>query len=144
MDYQVKTKVRVRFADVDSMGHANNAKYFTYFEQARVAYFQKIESLDFRKQEGAPEQSVILAKIECSFLSPAFLDEELEVKLAITKLKRSSFVIQYEVEEVKTGRKVATGESVQVYFNYKEGKSCDIPTELRQKFEEIEGRSLSS
>lgn len=34
--------IRVRWGDVDSMGHVNNAKYFTYCESARMSYFAAI------------------------------------------------------------------------------------------------------
>ena len=30
---------RVRFRDLDPMGHVNNAVFLTYLEQARVAFF---------------------------------------------------------------------------------------------------------
>jgi acyl-CoA thioester hydrolase len=33
---------RVRFRDVDAMGHVNNAVYSTYLEQARIAYLKPI------------------------------------------------------------------------------------------------------
>ena len=36
----VSVKVPVRWADLDANGHVNNAKYFTYFEQARIAWLE--------------------------------------------------------------------------------------------------------
>ena len=35
-----KMDMQIRFNDLDSMGHVNNANYFTYFELARVEYFK--------------------------------------------------------------------------------------------------------
>ncbi len=143
MSYRVQTKVQVRFADVDLMGHVNNAHYFTYFEQGRLEYFKNFPELDFRSQQGVPETSVILASISCDFKSPAFLDEILIVKLRTREIKRSSFVMEYEMAEEKTGRLVATGESVLVFFDYVQSKSLAIPDEVRKKFEDIEARSFS-
>jgi acyl-CoA thioester hydrolase len=34
------TTIQVRFADVDKLGHVNNAKYLTYFEIARMQFFK--------------------------------------------------------------------------------------------------------
>lgn len=138
-DFKIQTKLRVRFADVDSMGHVNNAKFFTYMEQGRVAYFKNFPELDFTLRHPSEGTSLILAQIQCRFLSPALLEEELTVKLRVTQMKRSSFVMEYEISEEKSGRLVATGESAQVYYDYALKKSLEIPEGLRKKFGEIEG-----
>jgi len=142
MSFKVSTKVKVRFADIDSMGHVNNAKFFTYMEQARVEYFRKIKDLDFRTQEGAPGTSVILASIRCDFLAPVYLDEELSVSVRTTKMGRSSFSMEYLIQDTASGREVGRGESTQVYFDYQNEKSLEIPDSLRKKFAEIEGEEF--
>jgi acyl-CoA thioester hydrolase len=38
-------KIQVRFADIDVMGHVNNAVYLSYFEMTRVHYFQELLGL---------------------------------------------------------------------------------------------------
>lgn len=141
-DFKVNTQVTVRFADVDSMGHVNNAKFFTYMEQGRVAYFKHFPELDFTRDGSASGTSLILAEIQCRFLSPAYLEETLNVALGVTQMKRSSFVMQYEIIETKSGRAIATGQSVQVYYDYSAKKSVEIPDTLRKKFEAIEGKTL--
>ena len=141
-DFKVNTQVTVRFADVDSMGHVNNAKFFTYMEQGRVAYFKHFPELDFTRDGSASGTSLILAEIQCRFLSPAYLEETLNVALGVTQMKRSSFVMQYEIIETKSGRAIATGQSVQVYYDYSAKKSVEIPDTLRKKFEAIEGKTF--
>ena len=37
-DYKFFHPIEVRYGDLDPQGHVNNAKYLTYFEQARVHY----------------------------------------------------------------------------------------------------------
>lgn len=142
MEFKVKTKVRIRFFDLDAMGHANNAVFFTYMEQARLAYFKQVPQLDFRIGAPAKGISLILASIRCDFLSPAFLDEELEVAVAITRLGRSSFDMEYRIKEMTTGREVAKRVSTQVYFDYPNKKSVELPELIVKRFEEIEGRKL--
>jgi acyl-CoA thioester hydrolase len=51
----------VRFRDLDSMGHMNNAVYATFLEQARLA---------FLSQHGAHVHNMILARLEIDFRSP--------------------------------------------------------------------------
>ncbi len=142
MKWKIEAEVKVRFVDVDWMGHVNNAHYFTYFEQARIAYFKNFSSLDFTSPHYQVGKSVIVASISCNFLSPAYLDEVLKVKIRTLKLGRSSFVLEYEMTETKTERLVATGESVMVYFDYKTQKSEALPQEIREQIESLEGRKL--
>jgi len=33
MNKKIITDITIRFRDIDSMGHVNNAVYFTYFEE---------------------------------------------------------------------------------------------------------------
>ena len=40
--FKEKTQVQIRFKDIDSMGHVNNANHITYFELARLNYFETL------------------------------------------------------------------------------------------------------
>ncbi|MBP6731369.1 MAG: thioesterase family protein, partial [Chitinophagales bacterium] len=39
--FRFKMKLDIRWSDMDEMRHVNNAVYLTYFEQARVYYFNE-------------------------------------------------------------------------------------------------------
>lgn len=131
--FPVKTEVHVRFADVDAMGHVNNAHYLTFFEQGRVAYFKKLEGLDLRRMDASSAFGFIIAEIGVQFLSPAFLDEVMVVRLRVSEMRTKSFRFEYEVFEKKTKRKVATGHSVQVMYNYQKKETFPIPEDLRAR-----------
>ncbi|MFO1519171.1 MAG: thioesterase family protein [bacterium] len=138
--FHISTKIHVRFADCDMFGHVNNAKFITYMEQSRVEYFKHFPEIDFIEKKQDPDLSIILAEVTCTFKSPAYLDETLLVKIRASELKRSSFVMEYEMVEEKTSRLVATGRTVAVMFNYREQKSIPIPENIRKRFEAIEKR----
>jgi len=140
--FHVLTRVHVRFADCDMFGHVNNAKFITYMEQARVEYFKAFPELNFLERTEDPELSIILAEATCTFKSPVRLDETLIVKIRTAELKRSSFVMEYEMTEEGSGRLAAVGKTVGVFYNYREGKSIPIPDGIRKKFEEVEKRKL--
>ncbi|MCB1215146.1 MAG: acyl-CoA thioesterase [Deltaproteobacteria bacterium] len=140
--FKVRTSIGVRFSDVDSMGHVNNARFLTYFEEARVAYLKKITPLDFTNPHWKLSQSLIVASIKIDFLSPAYVGEELEVGIRASRLGNSSFDFDYEIESKSDLRPVAKGQSTQVYFDYQSSKSLKISEELRQAFAKIEGRDL--
>jgi len=46
-DYKYKTLIPIRFSDIDSFGHVNNAVYLTYFEIARIGYWKEIINWDW-------------------------------------------------------------------------------------------------
>ena len=55
----------VRFRDVDSVGHVNNAVYLTYMEEARIAFLSQASEED--------ALGMVVARIEIDFRSPAEL-----------------------------------------------------------------------
>jgi acyl-CoA thioester hydrolase len=60
--------IEVRYGDLDPQGHVNNAKYLTYFEQARVVYW--IEMGFFSKDQSFMELGVILADVHITYFEP--------------------------------------------------------------------------
>lgn len=139
--FKVKIEIRIRFSDADAMGHVNNAKYFSYMEEGRVAYTKKIvPNVDM--ENGLKDFPFILADIQCSFKAPLFVDETVVVSLGVSHMGKKSFVFDYILEEKTSGRLVATGKSVQVMYDYRSREAYPIPQEIRQRIETLEDRSF--
>ena len=85
--FPVKTDLVVRFADVDVMGHVNNAVYLSYFEQARVAFFKKINKLDLRYMDAKSAFGFIVAEIGIKFLAPTYVDQTLTVGIRVAEIR---------------------------------------------------------
>lgn len=140
--YYRSTKMKVRFGDCDMFGRLNNAKYITYIEQARVDYFKDFPGINFQAPQESVKHSMILAKVSCDYKSPAYMDEDIHVKIRTSKLGRSSFEMEYELVEEKTGRVIATALTVGVMYDYEAKKTCPIPEDFRKKFSEIEKKEF--
>jgi acyl-CoA thioester hydrolase len=121
-------RIDVPFADVDMMGHVNNAKYFTYLENARTEYIFSQEFLSDPRKIG-----IIIARAELDFKSPSKWRDELTVKMRTSAVGNSSWVYDYEIINEKEKRLIAAGKTVQVSYDYRSGKSISIPKELRKK-----------
>ena len=119
VDWLIRVRVQVRFRDCDPYGHVNNAVYLTYLENARFALWR---AQDVR--------AVILARAEVDFRSQATYGDELEVRVRLGDLGRSSFRYEYEVVDVPTQRVVLTAKTVQVHFNY----DAQTPVEMSEGF----------
>jgi acyl-CoA thioester hydrolase len=76
----------VRFRDLDAMGHLNNAVYSTFLEQARLAFLDPL---------GAKVTSMILARVEIDFRSPAELGETVAIDVAPTRVCTKCFDLEY-------------------------------------------------
>jgi acyl-CoA thioester hydrolase len=111
--YALAVPIEVRFKDVDAMGHVNNAVYFTYFENARIAYWK---ALGLSRPKG--EVAYVLARAECDFRSPTTLEDEPICHVRVGAFGRSSFTFEYLLRDRRSGRTVAEGRTVQVVFDY--------------------------
>ncbi|MBL7685895.1 MAG: acyl-CoA thioesterase [Deltaproteobacteria bacterium] len=140
--FYVQAIIRTYFSDCDMLGHVNNARFITYMEQGRVEYFKNFPEINFVENKADNPYSIILAEITCSYKSPAYMDEILLVQIRTSEIKRSSFIMEYEIIEEKTRRLIATGRSVAVMYDYQQQKSILIPDEIRKRFEIIEKRKF--
>jgi acyl-CoA thioester hydrolase len=123
-------RLEVRFRDCDPLGHANNAVYFTYLEQARFTHWRSLWG--FGTPQLPPDMpGVILAHAECDFERPARYGETLDVKLRVASLGRTSFRYEYEILDAQQ-RIVARARTVQVMYDYETEKPVPIPDRIRE------------
>ena len=121
------TDIDIRFRDLDSMGHVNNAVMFTYFEHGRVKFFHSEPQND--KFSGF---TFILAHISCNYIKPVTLDDRLSLRLWIKEIGSKSFTFYYQmVDRFDSSIIYATGESVQVCFDYQKNDSLPVPDEIK-------------
>ena len=113
------------------MGHVNHAVYFTYMEQCRFALWRQLGG-----GAGLPGAGTILAHAECDYRAPAFVHDELEVRLTIGELGRTSFTFHYEIVNIEGGRRIANGKTVNVTYDYQAGAAIPIPDTTRQVLED--------
>jgi len=112
----------VRFRDLDTMGHVNNAVFATFLEQARIA---------FLSPQGAEVANMILARLEIDFRSPAEVGETIEISVTPTRVGRKSFELSYELHA--GGRLVAEAKTVLVAYDYEQAQAVDIPDEWKER-----------
>jgi acyl-CoA thioester hydrolase len=118
--------VRVRFRDVDAMGHVNNAVYFTYMETARSVFFQQFFAI--RQPFDIP---VILGETSCRYLAPAYFGQILRVGLGVSHFGTKSFDMVYGIDG-PDARLVATGRSTMVMYDYEQGRSVLVPDSFKE------------
>ncbi|HXX29579.1 MAG TPA: thioesterase family protein [Myxococcaceae bacterium] len=136
MDYPVKVEFPIHWGEMDAFGHVNNARYFTWFESARIAYFLAIGLPAERRGAVAP----ILAAAHCDYLKPVVYPARLAVGARATKLGNTSFTLEHEVWPVDApGQPVARGSSVVVLLDYGTGERVRLPEEVRRAVATLQG-----
>ncbi|QTD49921.1 acyl-CoA thioesterase [Sulfidibacter corallicola] len=116
---------------MDALGHVNNARFFTYFEQARIAFFDHIDANRFWSDVQGP----VLASATCNFRRMIKYPADLEVGTRVLEIRNRSFVLETAVFQVGDDGLLADGTTAVVWADYREGKSVPMPDELRAALE---------
>ncbi|MFB6075072.1 MAG: acyl-CoA thioesterase [Haloarculaceae archaeon] len=132
-----ETDVPVRYSDLDTYGHVNNATVATYCEEARVDYFEAVlpADADLTGTEGAT--GVVVANLEIDFERPVGPVDAVTVGVEVPSLGESSFPMAYEVRA--DGAVAATGETTMVAYDRAERRSVPIPSSWREAIAAYEG-----
>ena len=115
-------KVKVRFRDLDAMGHVSNNVFLVYLEEARVGFRNFLAG----KSQAGLEFSSVVASHKIDYLAPIFLGEELYVEIFISHLTKRSYRFNYAIVNAKTKQIKAVASTQMVGYDYKNKKVKDI------------------
>jgi acyl-CoA thioester hydrolase len=111
----------VRFRDLDSLGHVNNAVYATLLEQARIAFLSRFD---------AQVTNMILARLEIDFRAQVSFGDAIEIEVAPVRVGTKSFELAYTMR-VGDGV-VAEARTVLVAFDYERERPVEVPDAWRE------------
>jgi acyl-CoA thioester hydrolase len=123
--------VDVRYSDLDTYGHVNNAVYGTYCEEARIAYIAEVLGIT---ETG--EFPAVVASLDIDFRSSVTEPSSVDVRVWVPKLGDSSLTMAYELEQ--NGRVVAEAETTVVAIDPATRETRPIPGEWREAVAEYE------
>lgn len=115
------TTVNVRYGDLDTFGHVNNATYLKYLEEARIDYHaavlgRKKRSLDF---------DLVVVRICIDFLQPLFINDQVELYTRCPRIGTKSLDFETWVVKKTANDKQVVAKSVVtlVSIDMKTGRS---------------------
>jgi acyl-CoA thioester hydrolase len=129
--------IEVRYGDLDPQGHLNNAKFVTFFEQARIQYIRHLGL--FKEGQSFMDIGVILADVHIAYKKPVEWGTPVKVGVRTLKIGNKSMTVEQNVVHAETEEVFATGEVVMVTYDYREGKSIPVPQEWREAATRFEG-----
>ncbi len=126
--FPVTERFAVHWGEMDAMGHVNHARYFTWFETARIALFARIGVL----ADGPRDVGPILATATCDFIRPVVYPATIVVGARVLKVGRTSITMEYAAWLTEDPEHpCARGASVAVLVDYRTMSKVDVPSEVR-------------
>ena len=128
-DKLFSTTIEVRFRDLDAIGHVNNAVFFTYFEEGRKHFSKKVFDVS-----DVSDFNFIMAHIQCDFIKPIQFNDRVILQMWVKDIGTKSFSFEYRIVDFSDETKVyAAGESTQVWYDYDNNRSIEVPVEMRER-----------
>lgn len=122
-----KVPISVRWRDMDSMGHVNNAKYISYLEEARVRWMLTVPGVSMTDRI-AP----VVAANNINYKRPLTWPHDIVVELYVDRLGSSSVTIGHRIVDKDDDRLLySDGNVVVVWMDTQTGKSAPLPEAIR-------------
>lgn len=139
-NYPHHLQLRVRFSDLDALGHVNNSKYLTYLEESRVAWFSDVTGMP----EDSLDWKVILARIEIDFLRSAMMGDKITVHTRCAKIGTKSVVLESLVMGDRKGQPFPSAwyRATLVWFDYESQQTIPVPANIRDMINAHQGTFL--
>jgi acyl-CoA thioester hydrolase len=120
---------------MDSYAHVNNVVYFRYFENARIAYLDRIGWLASMQKSGL---GPIIASTQARFRKPVSYPDHLLVGARISDIQPDRVTFDYKLVSTKLNAVACEGQAVVVSYDYRVGAKTPIPEPIRKAIEELE------
>lgn len=138
-DYPITIRFPVHWGEMDAYGHVNNSRYFTWFEDARIAYLHKVGLVNVKGTTS--DVGPIIAAANAEYLKPVVFPANIVVGARVSRIGNTSFTMEHAVED-EEGILYARGSAVIVTLRYSVHEKIPVPEPVRAAIEQLEGRSF--
>ena len=137
--FRHKISVKVRFSDLDAMGHVNNASYLSYLEEARLAYYNHVLKMDTDNLDF----NAVIARIEIDYIDQIRLGDNVAVYTRTAKIGNKSSDVEHLIVVASGGDKKIAAKALTklVSFDYRKNISVPVSQEAKKTIEEFESLS---
>ena len=115
-------ELTARWSDMDALNHINHAAYFTYFEQARIAWWHNVGLV--LNQDTGP----VVIKAEAEYYQALQAPCQLHIHVKAHTPGHSSYWLEYDV--YSNEHLYAKGKTKIVWVDYKKNKSVPLPEDM--------------
>lgn len=119
-----EVKLQLRYRDIDSLGHVNNAVFLSYFEMGRIGLLRMISD-----RYDIDSINFVIAHVEIDFLRTIHLFDDVILRTKIVRVGNTSFTFDHEIVSENGGEIYCHGISVAVSMI--NGKKIPVPQFIR-------------
>jgi acyl-CoA thioester hydrolase len=123
----------VRVNDLNYGNHVGHQNFFSYFQEARVAY---LGQFDYSELD-LGGCGMILAEAGCKYKKPLFLNDKVRVACAVVELKPRRFTMAYQIE--RDDGVCAEGFTINLGFDYQSNRVVRLPEAFVHRIKTFEG-----
>jgi acyl-CoA thioester hydrolase len=121
-------RLRVRYHECDPQGVVFNAHYLAYCDICLTELWR--DAVEGYAGMAAKGVDVVVAEARVRYLAPLRFDDELEMRLTVASLGKSSMTLEIEMQ--RDGEPIAEAELAQVFISLESGEKIPIPDEIRR------------
>jgi acyl-CoA thioester hydrolase len=128
---------RVRFGEIDALGHVNNTAYLRWFESFRLPYLQARHVTDY----GPDSPRLVLKRASCDYLAEMLQGMDYVVTGGARSMRTTSFTMDFAVwlPDPAGARQTAAGGAIVVLLNRHGPGRHPIPETGRQALQTLDG-----
>eukprot|EP00996_Jenningsia_fusiforme_P003882 NODE_4682_length_776_cov_28.685007_g4338_i0.p1 GENE.NODE_4682_length_776_cov_28.685007_g4338_i0~~NODE_4682_length_776_cov_28.685007_g4338_i0.p1 ORF type:complete len:189 (+),score=32.44 NODE_4682_length_776_cov_28.685007_g4338_i0:53-619(+) len=133
--YPVRYTQELAWSDMDGFGHMNNARYLTYFENARIKYLQE---MDKSVLDNKSPVNIVIGEVQCHFKSAVSWPGSVTTQIGVTEIGESYFVNRYRMICDATGKVASEGWARVVTVNSDNGRKTKVPERVIEGIHKLE------
>ncbi len=136
---------RVRFGELDAIGHVNHTAYLRWFESFRLPFLKARHVTDY----GPESPRLVLKQVDCTYLAEMGLGQDYIVTGRVSRFRNTSFTMEFAVwrpacqPEEKT-QETARGSCIVVLLNRDAPGRYPIPDAGRAAFLHHDGATADA
>ena len=113
----IETKIQMRFADVDMLGHVNNVNQQHYFDLGKSDFFRR----------------VIMVSTRTEYRGQIRMEDPIVVTTCVDRIGHKSFTLRQQIVDTRTREVRTECTTVLVAFDFERQESIEIPAPWREK-----------
>jgi acyl-CoA thioester hydrolase len=122
------TRIAIRYADLDPIGHVNNTAMPMFFEEARCSLIYPV-----LQANGRTDLDLVLVRTIIDYVKELSYPGAVDIGSRVHRVGTKSLHMVHGVFDAATGACAGTGECILVIFNQQTRSSVAAPDELRQR-----------
>lgn len=135
--FKFSMSLRVRIRDINYGNHVGYETFFSFFQEARIAY---LDQFGFSELD-IGGHGIIMSEANCRYRQELNLGDYVAVKCRVSQLKTRSFTMDYAI--MRGDDLCAVGFTTALCYDYREKRIVHLPQNFVAAIHDFEGLSIS-